>query len=61
MSPFREFRRVVPAPRHCPLGGCAVCCGHLKLVHLEFADLIRQAWSPAELDILSKAARSALL
>jgi hypothetical protein len=62
MDPFRSYRQVVPAEaRYCPFGGCAVCCSQLTLVRREFTDLVRRSWSPAELDILSKAARSALL
>ena len=62
MDPFRIRRQVVPAePRHCPFGGCAVCCSLPTLVLREFADLVRLSWSPAEVDILTKAAHSALL
>ena len=62
MEPFRIHRQVVPAePRHCPFGGCAVCCSQVTLVLREFAALVCQSWSPAELDILRRAARSALL
>jgi hypothetical protein len=62
MDPFRNYGPVVPAgARHCPSGGCAVCCGQPGLVSREFADLVRRVWSPAEVTILSQAARSALL
>jgi hypothetical protein len=62
MDPFRDYRRVVSAStRHCPSGRCAVCCSLPALVHREFTDLVRQSWSPAELDVLSKAADAALL
>jgi hypothetical protein len=61
MDPFRKYRQVVPAAAHCPYGGCSVCCSQPVLVCQEFADMIHRSWSPAELDILSKAARSALL
>lgn len=62
MDPFRNYRQVVPAAgRHCPLGLCAVCCSQSALVRREFADMVRRSWSPAERDLLSKAARSALL
>ncbi len=62
MDPFRNSRQVVPAVgRHCPYGRCAVCCSQPVHVRREFADLIRRYWCPAERDVLSKAARSALL
>jgi hypothetical protein len=62
MDPFRNYRHVIPAvTRHCPLGGCAVCCSHAALVHREFTDLISGSWTLAELDLLSRAAHSALL
>lgn len=61
MGPFRSYRQAAWAARHCPFGGCAVCWSQPALVHLEFADLVRRSWSPAELDILGQAARSALL
>jgi hypothetical protein len=62
MDPFRDYRQVVrAAARHCPSGRCAVCCSQAALVRREFADMVRRSWSPAELDVLSKAARSALL
>jgi hypothetical protein len=62
MDPFRDYRQALSAPRrHCPSGGCAVCRSQPALVLTEFTDLIGRAWSPAERDMLSKAARSALL
>jgi hypothetical protein len=62
MDPFHYHRQVVPAePRHCPFGGCGVCCSQPTLLRREFTDLVRRTWSPAELDILRQAARSALL
>jgi len=62
MDPFRDNRQVTPAvARHCPFGGCAVCSSESALVRREFAELVRRSWGAAELDILSQAARSALL
>jgi hypothetical protein len=62
MDPFRNYRQVIPATaRHCPVGRCAVCCSQPALVRQEFAGMVRRAWSPAERDILGKAARSGLL
>lgn len=62
MSPFRDYPYGFPgAARCCPFGGCAVCYSEPSQVRLEFAGLIRRSWTPAELDILGKAARSALL
>jgi hypothetical protein len=61
MDLFRNSRQVVPAVgRHCAYGRCVVCCSQLVQVRREFADLIRRCWSPAERDMLSRAARSAL-
>jgi hypothetical protein len=62
MDPFRDYRQVVQAAtRHCPFGQCAACRSLPALVGQEFADMVRRSWSPAELDILDRAARSALL
>jgi hypothetical protein len=62
MEPFRFHRQAVPAePHHCPFGGCAVCASQPTLVLREFAALICRSWSTAELEILRKAAGSALL
>jgi len=62
MSPFGDYRRVVPAAaRRCPSGRCAVCCSQPAQLRQEFAAVVRQSWSPAEIDLLGKAARSALL
>ena len=62
MDPFRNYRQVVPAAeRNCPFGGCGVCLSQRDVVHREFTDLIGRTWNPAELDLLTRAARSALL
>jgi hypothetical protein len=62
MDPFPDYRQVFPVQtRHCPLGGCAMCCGLPELVRREFAALVNRSWSLAERNILRQAARSALL
>lgn len=62
MDPFRNYRQAFPVQaRHCPLGGCAMCCRLPALVRREFAALVNRSWSLAERNILRKAARSALL
>jgi hypothetical protein len=62
MNPFRNYpQSVLTAGRYCHTPGCLVCFS--KPAHLlqEFLELVRQSWSPAQIDMLSKAARSALL
>jgi hypothetical protein len=62
MSPFGNYQHVVPAAaRHCPSGRCAVCGSHPAQLRQEFDTMVRRPWNPAEIDILSRAARSALL
>ncbi len=61
MDPFRKYLQAISATQHCPVGRCAVCASEPTLVRQQFADLVRRCWSPPEIDILSKAARSALL
>jgi len=61
MDPFRNYRPVIPAGRHCPIGRCAACCSGPVLVRQEFAEMVGRCWSPEEIDLLDKAARSALL
>ena len=62
MSPFGNYRHIVPASaRRCPSGRCPVCCSQPALLRQEFAAVVRDSWSPAEIDLLSRAARSALL
>lgn len=62
MDPFRRYPQMFPAQaRHCPFGGCAVCCSQPELMRREFADLVNRSWTLGERDILRKAARSALL
>ena len=62
MDPFRDYRHVFPAhARHCPSGGCVVCCSQPAVTRREFADLVNRTWSPGERDLLRQAARAALL
>jgi hypothetical protein len=53
MDPFRDYRQVFPAhARHCPSGGCVVCCSQPALTRREFAVLVDRTWSPGERDRL---------
>ena len=62
MSPFGNYRHVVPAAaRRCPSGRCVVCRSQPAQLRQEFDAVVRQSWSPAEIDILTMAAHSALL
>ena len=62
MSPFGNYRHIVPASaRRCPSGRCAVCCSQPAQLRQEFAAVVRDSWSQAEIELLSQAARSALL
>ena len=62
MSPFGNYKQVIPAVTRCRTRGrCAVCRMGAAQLCLEFIELVSQSWSPAEVDILKKAARSALL
>jgi hypothetical protein len=62
MSPFRNDKQIVPAAARCRMhGGCAVCRMGPAQLCLEFIEMASRSWSPAELDLLRKAARSALL
>lgn len=62
MSPFGNYRHIVPAAaRKCPYGRCAVCGSQSVQLRQVFAAVVGLSWSPAEIDLLSKAARSALL
>jgi hypothetical protein len=62
MGPFGSYKQIIPAATRCRRPDrCAVCrMGPAKLC-LEFVEMVSQSWSPAEVDILKKAARSALL
>jgi hypothetical protein len=62
MDPFRNHRQVVPATARCrPSARCAVCHSQPAKVRQAFYEMTHRAWSPAEINRLSKAARSALL
>jgi hypothetical protein len=46
MDPFRNYRQAFPAlARHCPFGGCEVCCSQPALMRREFSDLVNRSWS----------------
>jgi hypothetical protein len=60
VSPFRNYGPVVPG-RCRPFGRCVVCRGGPTLVCHVFTEMVAQSWSKAEIDILTKAARAALL
>ena len=60
MTPFRIFGPVVPA-RRCPSGRCAVCGVGPAHVCQVFLEMVSQSWSKAEIQMLKKAAQSALL
>jgi hypothetical protein len=62
MNPFPNYRQVFSAhARHCPSGGCVVCCSQSALTRREFADLVNRTWSPGERDLLRQVARATLL
>jgi hypothetical protein len=62
MSPFGDYRHVVPAnARRHSSGQCAVRRSQPTQLREEFDAVVRQSWSLAEIDILSQAADAALL
>ena len=62
MSPFGNYRHIVPATaRKCPSGRCVVCWSPPAQLRQVFAAVVCESWSPDEIDLLSKAARAALL
>ena len=62
MSPFRNYRQVVPVTARCsPSARCAACRSQLAQLRQAFNEMTHRSWSPTEIDRLSKAARSALL
>ena len=61
MDPFRKYLQAIAAAQHCPVGRCVVCASQPTLVRQQFANLVGRSSSPAEMDLLSKAAQSALL
>jgi hypothetical protein len=61
MNPFRDYQQAIAVSRHCPYGGCVMCRSEPALVWRELIGLVGRSWTAAELDLLSQAARSALL
>jgi hypothetical protein len=62
MSPFRNYPQpILGAGPCCRSRRCLVCSSRPAQLLPEFLELVRQSWSPAEIDTLGKAARSALL
>jgi hypothetical protein len=62
MGPFRDYHQTVSAAARCHrYARCAVCSRRPAQLHQEFLAIVHEAWSPAEMDLLTKAANSALL
>lgn len=62
MDPSRNYPQPVHSSRQCrPSRRCVVCSRQPVQILQEFFGMVRGSWSTAEMDILSKAARSALL
>jgi hypothetical protein len=62
MSPFREYRPVVPAATRCRRSArCAACGNGSAHFFLEFIEIVIRSWSQPEQELLRKAARAALL
>jgi hypothetical protein len=62
MDPFRDYQQALPAAARCRRSArCAVCSRRPSLQLQQFYAIVRLAWSPAEIDVLTKAARAALL
>ena len=62
MSPFGDYKQIIPAATRCRMPGrCAVCRMGWAQLCLKFIEMVSQSWSPPKVDILKKAARSALL
>lgn len=61
MNPFRDYRQVLPATRCRPADRCAVCRRQPAQLLREFDAIVRGSWAPAEVEILIRAAHSALL
>jgi hypothetical protein len=62
MDPFSDYPKPVHSGQRCfPFRRCEVCSSpSAQLIH-EFFAMVRGSWSTAGIDILSKAAHSALL
>jgi hypothetical protein len=62
MGPFGDYHEPVHSGRRCfPFRRCEVCSRLSALLLQDFLAVVRGSWSTAEIDILSKAAHSALL
>jgi hypothetical protein len=62
MGPFGDHQQAVPAATRCRRSArCAVCSARSAQLRRQFFAIVRQAWNPAELNLLTKAANSALL
>jgi len=62
MGPFGDSHKPVRSGRRCfPFRRCEVCSRLSPQLLEEFFAMVRGSWSTAEIDILSKAAHSALL
>lgn len=62
MGPFRDHQQAVSASARCRRSArCAVCSGRPSQVRRQFFAIVCQAWNPSELNLLAKAANSALL
>ena len=62
MGPFGDNHKPVPSGGRCfPFRRCEACSRPSAQLIQEFFAMVRGSWSTAEIDILSKAAHSALL
>jgi len=62
MDPFRDYPKPVHSGQRCfPFRRCEVCSSPSAQLLQECFAMVRRSWSTAEIDILSKAAHSALL
>jgi hypothetical protein len=62
MGPFDDHQQGVSAAPRCRRSvWCAVCSGRSAQVRRQFFAIVHQAWNPAEMNLLTKAANSALL
>lgn len=62
MSPFRDHRPAAGGGQWCyRYARCAFCCRRMTDIRQEFTAIVRDSWSPAEIELLSTAARAALL
>lgn len=62
MGPFRDHQQAVSAPARCGQSARrAVCSGRSAQVRRQFLAIVCLAWDQAEMNLLTKAANSALL